>query len=168
MGTLIKLNPALAAFIVGGLTMAMDALIALVQKSDIAKTGLTSVKLRLIETVNALADSDPDDAKQMEKIWLTKFVGQDVHALASGQFEVGLSKIESENLRRIAAHVGGYGLEVVKILTDEIKPNEAQLREHLAQFFEDPETEAIIVQDYVRRGLQAAADAIRGGEEETP
>lgn len=161
MGTIVKINAAIAALINTAITMGLDALIAAVAKVPIAKTGLESVKLRLLQTTSALADADPDDTEQLEKIWLQNFVGQDLHQIGSEQFQMGLAKIQDERLKRIAAHLGGYGLEIIKLVTDDNPNNEAQLREHLASFFEDPETEAIIVEDYIRAGLHAAADKIR-------
>lgn len=161
MGTIVKLNGAIAALINTAITMGLDALIAAVSKVPVAKAGLESVKARLLQTTSALADADPDDTKQLEKIWLQNFVGQDLHKIGSEQFQLGLAKIQNERLKRIAAHIGGYGLEIVKLVTDDNPDNEAQLREHLAAFFEDPETEAIIVEDYVRAGLEAAAAKIR-------
>jgi hypothetical protein len=163
MGTIVKLNAAIAALITTALSMGLDALIAAVSKSPIAKAGLESVKNRLIQTTSALADADPNDTEQLEKIWLKQFVGEDVYEIGAEQFQAGLAKIQSERLKRLAAHIGRYGLEVVKLVTDDDPNNEAQLREHLAKFFEDAETEAIIVEDYVRAGLTAAAAGIRNG-----
>lgn len=97
-------------------------------------------------SLDALADKDPNDKEQIRQIW-KGVATRNVPDLLDDAVTTKLGKLQNANLRIWMLHHFPYFVQTVRVLTDEIKPNDKQLEQIWEQFTTNPQSLSVNIQN---------------------
>lgn len=89
-------------------------------------------------SVDVLSDDNPDNRGQLGKVWMA-YLNEDVIPALDQELAPVLAEIKNEKHRALIVKSGAIIVGALALLTDEVKENAAQLREHFLGFLKGDE-----------------------------
>lgn len=159
-GTIIKLNPTIAALLGSGVDLAFGSI---QQKTEFE--GLYWKILELLQEhigvgIGALADQEPNDVEQLKT--LGKSLANQLGELFETIVKAKLLIIKNQDIQDTLLVLTEPAFEIVSLTTDDNPNDKSQIVNYYADFIGGDQLFETVSQKILRPGLQAASEGLRG------
>ncbi len=108
------------------------------------RIGISMLLAPVKKMVYALNDDEPKNDEQVRELW-RKFANQDLSDYSETTLSKLISGIKDENIRPALTALVQPTVGMLRIVTDEIPENEAQLKELWEGFLKNPQTHDVVL-----------------------
>ena len=127
-----------------GFIAGIDAYLVDRINSAFAKRAIRNLLNPLKAITNALSDGNPKDDQQVNEIVKT-YLNQEVPVFATGEIAAALEKVQNPDVKAVLGTLAHPVVDMIRLLSDENPDNEVQLKQMLADFVGDKDTQKIAI-----------------------
>lgn len=113
------------------------------------REAVNGVIANLKTMINIMADSEGEKDIRIGRLWLD-FTNKDLLNFGEAELNKLFLKIEDQKIRSLVMTLAIPVMDTLRVLTDEIKPNEAQIAEVWTGFIKDPVVQVTLVNEVVK------------------
>lgn len=127
----------------------VDAVLAIIKDQFVGKISDEDLRILVTDslvaisgTAHVLADANPDDGEQLRKLWLA-FVNVSAANFVEQEVAQAIDKIGNEDVRVPLQTLRVPVIQMIRLVTDDIKPDDEQLEALWKEFVKNPKTQDV-------------------------